>query len=178
MKKTSKKDTINLFFSAFLILAFIVCAHFFSSFAQTLTGITGTLVTLLVYVVFGLLVFYATRVGEGKAIMRFSPLTLIFMVLPSLYIMIASMASGLPLHDAFVTETGTASIITTLAAVAFGYGIPYSFLSGFELATETEEVAVEEEETILEGGIEADLAEAEKAEETEEAKEDDTEEEA
>ena len=79
--------------------------------------------------------------------------------------MIASMASGLPLHNAFVTETGSASIITTLAAVAFGYGIPYSFLSGFEIAPETEEVSAEEEETILEGGIEADLAEAEKADE-------------
>ncbi len=169
MKKTSKKDTINLFFSAFLILAFIVCAHFFSSFADTLTGIVGTIVPLLVYVVFGLLVFYATRVGEGKAIVRFSPLTLIFMVLPALYIMIASMASGLPLHNAFVTETGSASIITTLAAVAFGYGIPYSFLSGFELAAETEEASAEEEDTILEGGIEADLAEAEEDNAEEEA---------
>lgn len=165
MKKTGKKDTINLFFSAFLILAFIVCAHFFTSFANTLTGVIGSIVTLLVYVVFGLLVFYATRVGEGKAIVRFSPLTLLFMVLPALYIMIASMASGLPFHDAFVTNTGSASIITTLAAMAFGYGIPYSFLSGFELAPETEEVSAEVEETILEGGIEADLAEAEKADE-------------
>ncbi|MEE1060400.1 MAG: hypothetical protein UH080_01085 [Ruminococcus sp.] len=165
MKKTGKKDTINLFFSAFLILAFIVCAHFFTSFANTLTGVIGSIVTLLVYVVFGLLVFYATRVGEGKAIVRFSPLTLLFMVLPALYIMIASMASGLPFHDAFVTNTGSASIITTLAAMAFGYGIPYSFLSGFEIAPETEEVYAEVEETILEGGIEADLAEAEKADE-------------
>ena len=165
MKKTGKKDTINLFFSAFLILAFIVCAHFFTSFANTLTGVIGSIVTLLVYVVFGLLVFYATRVGEGKAIVRFSPLTLLFMVLPALYIMIASMASGLPFHDAFVTNTGSASIITTLAAMAFGYGIPYSFLSGFEIAPETEEVSAEAEETILEGGIEADLAEAEKADE-------------
>ena len=165
MKKTGKKDTINLFFSAFLILAFIVCAHFFTNFANTLTGVIGSIVTLLVYVVFGLLVFYATRVGEGKAIVRFSPLTLLFMVLPALYIMIASMASGLPFHDAFVTNTGSASIITTLAAMAFGYGIPYSFLSGFEIAPETEEVSAEAEETILEGGIEADLAEAEKADE-------------
>ena len=165
MKKTGKKDTINLFFSAFLILAFIVCAHFFTSFANNLTGVIGSIVTLLVYVVFGLLVFYATRVGEGKAIVRFSPLTLLFMVLPALYIMIASMASGLPFHDAFVTNTGSASIITTLAAMAFGYGIPYSFLSGFEIAPETEEVSAEVEETILEGGIEADLAEAEKADE-------------
>ena len=165
MKKTGKKDTINLFFSAFLILAFIVCAHFFTSFANSLTGVIGSIVTLLVYVVFGLLVFYATRVGEGKAIVRFSPLTLLFMVLPALYIMIASMASGLPFHDAFVTNTGSASIITTLAAMAFGYGIPYSFLSGFEIAPETEEVSAEVEETILEGGIEDDLAEAEKADE-------------
>ena len=30
MKKPNKKNTVNLFFSAFLILAFVVCAHFFS----------------------------------------------------------------------------------------------------------------------------------------------------
>ena len=33
MKKPNKKNTVNLFFSAFLILAFVVCAHFFSNFA-------------------------------------------------------------------------------------------------------------------------------------------------
>ena len=159
----NKKNTINLFFSAFLILAFIVCAHFFSSFADTLTGLAKTIVPLIVYVVFGLLVFYATRVGEGKAVVRFSPVTLILMVIPSLYIMIASVGTGLPLHNAFVTDTGAASIITTLAAVTFGYGIPYSFLSGFELAEETnnEDAENNEENTILEGGIEADIIEAE-----------------
>lgn len=173
----NKKNTINLFFSAFLVLAFIVCAHFFSTFADTLTGIAGAIVPLIVYVVFGLLVFYATRIGDGKAVVRFSPVTLILMVLPSLYIMIASIGSGLPLHNAFVTDTGSASIITTLAAVTFGYGIPYSFLSGFELASETNnEEAENNEETILEGGIEADLMEAEAETENTEADDEKTEE--
>ena len=165
MKKSNKSNTINLFFSAFLVLAFIVCAHFFASFAATLSGFVAVLVTLLVYAVFGLLIFYATRVGDGKPVKRFSPLTLVIMVLPSLYIMIASMAEGLPFHDAFVNADGTASIITTLAAVAFGYGIPYTFLSGFEIADNEEETSADAETTYLEGGLEADIAESETEEE-------------
>ncbi len=62
-----------------------------------------------------------------------------------------------------------------MAAIALGYGIPYTFISGFETVTEDELNAVEEkaEETdeVLEGGVEADLkdaeAEAEQAEEAE-----------
>jgi hypothetical protein len=67
MKKPTKRDTINLFFSAFLIIAFIVCAHFFSQYASALSQPLGSIIPILVYAVFGLLVFYATRVGDGKA---------------------------------------------------------------------------------------------------------------
>ena len=110
MKKPNKRETVNLFFSAFLILAFIVCAQFFSQFAANLTGadgklsVAGQLVTSLIYVVFGLLVFYATRVGDGKAVKRFSPLTLVILVLPSLYIIIASMAKFMPLNSVFASK--------------------------------------------------------------------------
>lgn len=158
MKKTDKKDTINLFFSAFLITAFIVCAHFFSNFADTLSSTAGAIVSALIFVVFGLLVFYATRVGNGKAVIRFSPVTLIVMVLPALYIIIASVAAGLPLHDQFITDNGSMSVITILACVALGYGIPYTFVSGFELACDEETEEETEETAVLEGGIEADLA--------------------
>lgn len=159
MKKPNKRDTINLLISAFLLLAFIVCSHFFSQFTSTLPVTVGAIITVLLYAVFGLLLFYATRVGEGKAVKRFSVVTLIVMVIPSLYIIIASLASGMPLHEQFVAQTpGTVSIVTALAALAFGYGIPYTFVSGFELAgeddAEAEKVA---ESEVLEGGIEADL---------------------
>ena len=90
MRKPDKKETVNLFFSAFLILAFIVCAHFFTQFTANLDATLGTIINICIYAVFGLLVFYATRVGDGKPVKRFSPVTLIVMVLPSLYIMIAS----------------------------------------------------------------------------------------
>lgn len=164
MKKSNKKDMLNLFFSAFLIIAFIVCAHFFSNFAATLSATAGAVVNALIFAVFGLLVFYATRVGDGRAVIRFSPLTLIVLVLPSLYIIIASVATGLPLHDAFATADGSMSVITILACVALGYGIPYSFVSGFEIMTDEDELAAESEEpAVLEGGIEADLAEDEEA---------------
>lgn len=168
MKKTNKNDTINLFFSAFLILAFVVCAHFFSNFALGQSNTLANVIQLLVYAVFGLLLFYATRVGDGKPVKRFSPLTLIIMVLPALYIMIASLASGMPLHDAFVLGDSL-SLVTTLAAVAFGYGIPYSFLSGYEIADEEEVV----ENKLVEGGVEADLQEAD--EENEEDSDEETE---
>lgn len=153
MKKPNKKDTVNLFFSAFLVLAFVVCAHFFSNFAADQSDLFASVIQLFVYAAFGLLLFYATRVGDGKPVKRFSPITLIIMVIPSLYIMVASLASGMPLHDAFVVNGSTLSLVTTLAAVVFGYGIPYSFLSGYELAEEE----TEDEKKPVEGGIEADL---------------------
>ena len=87
MKKPDKRETVNLFFSAFLILAFIVCANFFSQFTKTVQAPIGQIVTIAVCAVFGLLLFYATRVGDGKAIKRFSPLTLIVLVLPTLHLL-------------------------------------------------------------------------------------------
>lgn len=181
MKKPTKRDTVNLFFSAFLIIAFIVCAHFFAQYASALSQPFGSIISILVYAVFGLLVFYATRVGDGRAVKRFSLVTLIVMVLPSLYIIVASLAPGLPLYDVFSNANGSGlSVIVTLASIALGYGIPYSFLSGFELADE--EVAEEETSQLVQGGIEADLEDDENAEdadfeETEEEKtsEDDSE---
>lgn len=156
MKKPDKKETINLFFSAFLIIAFIVCAHFFSQFTKTIAGVGGQLISVLVYVVFGLLVFYATRVSDGKAVKRFSPLTLIILVLPSLYIIIASLAQFLPLNNVFAADpaTGSVSTIVALASVALGYGIPYTFVSGFEVQSDKDEAI---KSTVVEGGVEADI---------------------
>lgn len=181
MKKPTKRDTVNLFFSAFLIIAFIVCAHFFAQYASALSQPFGSIIPILVYAVFGLLMFYATRVGDGRAVKRFSLVTLIVMVLPSLYIIVASLAPGLPLYDVFSNANGSGlSVIVTLASIALGYGIPYSFLSGFELADE--EVAEEETSQLVQGGIEADLEDDENADETdfeeteeEKASEDDSE---
>ena len=177
MKKPDKRETINLFFSAFLMLAFIVCAQFFSQFAASLSAngklsTVGQLVTVLVYVVFGLLLFYATRVGDGKVVKRFSPLTLIILVIPSLFIIIASVAN-IPVISGFVSSnTGTVSVIVALAGVALGYGIPYTFISGFELKTDDEENEAdgdenEEDKEVLEGGVEADILEAQEEEKAE-----------
>ena len=163
MKKPDKRETINLFFSAFLILAFIVCAHFFTQFTANLDATLATVVNMLIYVVFGLLVFYATRVGDGKPVKRFSVVTLLVLVLPSLYILVASVAKFMPLNNIFAGAAGSVSVITALAAVALGYGIPYTFVSGFEMAPEDAEETTE----VLEGGVEADVLDAaeEKAEE-------------
>ena len=162
MKKPDKRETINLFFSAFLIL-FIVCAHFFTQFTANLDATLATVVNMLIYVVFGLLVFYATRVGDGKPVKRFSVVTLLVLVLPSLYILVASVAKFMPLNNIFAGAAGSVSVITALAAVALGYGIPYTFVSGFEMAPEDAEETTE----VLEGGVEADVLDAaeEKAEE-------------
>lgn len=156
MKKPDKRETVNLFFSAFLIIAFIVCAHFFTQFTSNLDATLATVINVAIYAIFGLLIFYATRVGDGKPVKRFSPVTLIVMVLPSLYIIIASVAKFMPLSDIFASQNpGTVSVITALAAVALGYGLPYTFLSGFEMEPET--VTKTEETTVLEGGVEADV---------------------
>ena len=111
MKKPDKKENVNLFFSAFLILAFIVCAHFFTQFTANLDATLGTVINICIYAVFGLLVFYATRVGDGKPVKRFSLLTLLVMVLPSLYIMIASVAKFMPLNNIFAGSAGAVSVI-------------------------------------------------------------------
>lgn len=169
MKKPNKKDNVNLFFSAFLVLAYIACAHFFDQFTSTLTSNVGTIIGVALHAVFGLLLFYATRVGDGKAVKRFSIVTLIVMVLPALYIIIASMATGLPFHDVFSSDyTGSVSLIVSLAGIALGYGIPYTFLSGFEIESDDENAEDVSDSSVLEGGIEADLLEDESEESTEE----------
>ena len=162
MKKPDKRETVNLFFSAFLIIAFIVCAHFFTQFTSTLDATVGSIVSIALYVVFGLLLFYATRVGDGKAVKRFSIVTLIVLVIPSLYIIVVSIAPGVLMHDIFAAKNGGLNAIVTLACVALGYGVPYTFLSGFEV----EGSDVIEENEVLEGGVEADILDNE-VEETE-----------
>ena len=186
MKKPDKRETVNLFFSAFLILAFIVCAQFFSQFAASLSvngklSTIGQLVLILVYVVFGLLLFYATRVGDGKVVKRFSPLTLIILVIPSLFLIIASFVE-IPFISGFVSSStgNTVSMIIALAGVALGYGIPYTFISGFELKTDEDEEDDEfdgedyedDDEEVLEGGVEADILEAQEEEDEDEAEDD------
>ena len=155
MRKPDKREHINLFFSAFLIIAFIVCANFFSKFTENMDLMTGRLITAAVYAVFGLLMFYATRVGDGKAVMRFSPLTLF---------------EGMPLHKTFAPDGVTGlSVVSSLAAIAFGYGLPYSFFSGFELETEdaVDEKKDEDSPRVLKGGVEEDLLDNEDFDEAE-----------
>lgn len=130
--KRKKNDVWNLVFSAFLVTAFLVCASFFigmihDSYAQD--TVKETLFTALVFVLFGLLLFYATRVGDGKQVVRFSAVTLILMVLPALYVIVASAAAGWPFHEAISQRRE----LVNIAAVILGYGIPYTFVSGFEL---------------------------------------------
>ena len=170
MRKPDKKEHINLFFSAFLIIAFIVCANFFSKFTENMDIMTGRLISAAVYAVFGILLFYATRVGDGKAIMRFSPLTLIVLVLPTLLIILATLFEGMPLHKTFAPDGVTGlSVVTSLAAVAFGYGLPYSFCSGFELETDDAAKKAEDDGApeVLKGGVEEDLLDDEDSEEAE-----------
>ena len=127
------KDTSNLIFSAFLVTAFIICSYFFSILIQDSATFGDTVKTLLmscVYAVFGLVLFYATRVGDGKQVRRFSLSTLLIMVLPSLYIVIAGI-TNIP----FSEQLNAHPQMINFAAVAFGYGIPYTFLSGYELDT-------------------------------------------
>ena len=132
------KDTSNLIFSAFLVMAFIICSYFFSILIQDSATFSDTVKLLLmscVYVVFGLVLFYATRVGDGKQVKRFSLSTLLIMILPSLYIIIAGITSNLP----FSEQLNAHPQMINFASVAFGYGIPYTFLSGYELDTSKKE---------------------------------------
>lgn len=166
--KKSKGNKLNIVFSAFLIIGYIICTYFFSSLASTVGPTIGPLIQILVLFVFGLLLFYATRVGEGKQVKRFSLAVLLLVDLPALLIILFATIPGAPLHDFLAAAEGSAtpSIITTLACVALGYGIPYTFISGYELKEEEEEEEVEaipaEEKKPVEGGLAEELAETEK----------------
>ncbi len=142
MKKPNKKDTLNLIFSAFLILGFIVCSYFFLTMTSAKPELAPYINTL-VFTVFGLIIFYATRVGEGKPVKRFSLWTLILLDLPAIYAIIAHFVEELPLHDAIASlgaETALPySPLFIMACVALGYGLPYTFFSGFELKENNEE---------------------------------------
>lgn len=170
MKKKSKNEFWNLFFSAFLVVAFMVCSYFFmgiinDSFAHDAPK--KILFTSLLFVIFGLILFYATRVGDGKQVWRFSLAALLLMVLPSLYVIIASVAGGFPLHE----QISSRSEIVNIAGAILGYGIPYTFLSGYELApakkSEQDDETVPNEEAAA--AIEDPADETESADITEEA---------
>ena len=71
-----KKDKAGLIFSAFLIIAFVLCAYFFIGLIFGSSGLDDSikrLMTAAVFALFGLILFYATRVGDGKQVKRFSP---------------------------------------------------------------------------------------------------------
>lgn len=133
MKKPTKREQVNLLFSAFLVLGFGVCAYFFSAITggSLSNSMVGKLIYMAVFVLFGLILFYATRVGEGKQVKRFSIFSLILICLPSLYAVCAYILDFLPLHEQ-LSASGTA-VAAIIAAVALGYGLPYSFLSGYEI---------------------------------------------
>ena len=150
----NNRDTINLIFSAFLVIAYIICSYFFTSFASTMAFPVKEILTAVVFAVFGLLMFYATRVGEGKAVRRFSLATLLILDLPALYIIVAAVAPGLPLHDVLNASLNPA--VMTIASFALGYGIPYTFVSGFELVTEE----IITDMPAVEGGVAQDVEES------------------
>ena len=143
MNNKKKNDVLNLVFSAFLVIAFVICAYFFVGIIKDhfeTSKAMELVMTSLVFAVFGAVLFYATRVGEGKQVWRFSPATLIIMVIPALYIIAASSAEGLPFHE----KIAGCNELVYLAGVVLGYGIPYTFLSGYELDTSDEEDEAQE----------------------------------
>lgn len=140
MKKPNTREFINLLFSAFLILGFIVCAYFFSAMtgSSLSDNVIGKLVYLLIFVLFGLILFYATRVGDGKQIKRFNLASLILICLPAIYVILAYVFDFMPLHSQLAANNSVAVI---LASIAFGYGVPYTFLSGYEINADDDTAA-------------------------------------
>ena len=139
-----KKDISGLIFSAFLVIAYVICAYFFIGLITNSTGLDNAAIILLkalVFVIFGLVLFYATRVGDGKQVKRFSAAALILVDLPALYIILAAAATGIP----FPLDLSACPEVVSLAAVALGYGIPYTFLSGYELDISIKDKSAEAE---------------------------------
>ncbi len=161
MKKPTKRETLNLILSAFLILGYIVCTYFFLTVTAASAPQLEPYVQVLVFAIFGLVVFYATRIGDGKQVKRFSIATLLILDVPALYAILACFMPNMPLHN-FVANLGGAnalsySPILILACIALGYGIPYTFLSGYEQKSEDEEEAL----AVLDKALEAFEAEGE-----------------
>lgn len=155
MKKPTKRETLNLILSAFLILGYIVCTYFFLTVSAAAAPQLEPYVQVLVFLVFGLVVFYATRIGDGKQVKRFSIATLLILDVPALYAILAYFMPNMPLHN-FIANLGgtnalTYSPILILACIALGYGIPYTFLSGYEEKIEDEEEAL----AVLDKALEA-----------------------
>lgn len=135
-----KQDISGLFFSAFLIIAFVICSYFFVGLIKGSTSMGETVQMLfvdLVFLLFGLILFYATRIGDGKQVKRFSLAALLLLDLPAVYIILASAAPGIPCPFDLVKY----SEVVYLASAALGYGIPYTFLSGYELEIPNDEKA-------------------------------------
>ena len=171
-KNSSSHEKVNLFFSAFLIIAYVICGYFFVSFASAQSEPIKSIVMTAVFAIFGLLVFYATRVGEKKIVKRFSLGTLLLLDIPALFIVLALFIEGFPFHEA-IASTGNGAV-ALMAAVALGYGIPYTFISGFETANAEDlkkEDEKDESDEVLEGGVEADLQDAQSDEEPSETAE-------
>lgn len=144
MKKPNTRELINLICSAFLILGFVVCAYFFSAMtgSSLADNVIGKVVYLLIFVLFGLILFYATRVGDGKQIRRFNIASLILICLPAIYVILAYLFDFMPLHAQLSANNSVAVI---LSSIAFGYGVPYTFLSGYEIKEDDEEAAQSDE---------------------------------
>ena len=133
-QKKSMSSKINLLFSAFLVFAFVICSYFIDSFSLNIQNeVLRNALPVILFTVFGLFLFYATRVGDGKPVYRFSLSSLIFIVLPGLLIFIAYIAEGMPYHEQLVSNGAN---MAKIAACALGYGLPYTFVSGFELLSE------------------------------------------
>lgn len=179
--KKGKLD-INLLFSSFLVIGFVICAHFFIKISQTFPNPFNDLIPILVFAVFGLLLFYATRVGEGKQIVRLNLFTLLI-ILPAIYMIVAVFVEALPMHDLLITTTTlpdgqntytTINPLLWLASISMGYAIPYTFLSGFEMeqeasdeAQEAGEATDESEDTVSDDEVpESDTQENSEAENT------------
>ncbi|MBQ8538157.1 MAG: hypothetical protein IJ433_00735 [Ruminococcus sp.] len=164
MKKSSR-EKLNLFFSSFLVIGYIVCTYFFMSLTTRVSQSVANLIQVAVFTLFGLIVFYATRVGEGVPIKRFSAIVLCVLDIPALFAIIATLAPAFPLHEALAAQP----IVMTFACVALGYGIPYTFLSGFELKEEIDEDALNA--AMVEGGLAQELAALEETENAQEVTE-------
>lgn len=160
MKKPTKRENLNLILSAFLILGYIVCTYFFLTISASAAPALEPYVQVLVFLIFGLVVFYATRIGDGKQVKRFSLATLIILDIPALYVILAGFLPNMPLHN-FIANLGSAtplqySPLLILACIALGYGIPYTFLSGYEEQSDDAEAIA-----VLDKALEAFEAEGE-----------------
>ncbi len=187
VRKPVARWTDNLV-STFLLVLYVVLTGVVYTWAMDLAT-KGTLsyeftyyIDFALYIGMGLVLFFATRTGDGKTIYRVNWFSIAFILVPVVFLLV-----NIVLCVSFANQSEFVLGVVSLAfdkyartlylvLILFGYAIPYSFISGFEKKVETPAAIPEETEAAAAAENTEEALQAEETVETEETETVETEE--